>query len=256
MTAVTGSGIRVMSDSLIAFQPAIDEPSNITPSEKVSPSMIDTSKVTCCHLPRGSVKRKSTYLTSLSLIALSTSLAVFILSRPLFCPGKSDAARWAADLGSDGVGAGLAGADADRFLDARYKNLAIADPAGLGRLADRLDGVVDEIVVEHDLELHLRQEIDHVLGPAIELGVALLPAEAFRLDHGDALQPDLLQRLFDLVELERFDDGFDLLHRRSLAGARPIWLRSAALSINADDHLRSPAPAGAAVAQKAGSCCT
>jgi hypothetical protein len=27
-----------------------------------------TSKVTCCHLPRGSVKRKSTYFTSLSLI--------------------------------------------------------------------------------------------------------------------------------------------------------------------------------------------
>jgi hypothetical protein len=31
-TAVAGSGIRIMSDSLIAFQPAIEEPSNITPS--------------------------------------------------------------------------------------------------------------------------------------------------------------------------------------------------------------------------------
>jgi hypothetical protein len=36
-------------------------------------------------LPRGSVKRKSTYLTSLSLIALSTSLAVCIRLVP-FCP--------------------------------------------------------------------------------------------------------------------------------------------------------------------------
>src|SRR5919205_846462 len=77
--AVVGSGMRIMSDSLIAFQPAIDEPSNMVPSAKISSSTIDTSKVTCCHLPRGSVKRKSTYLTSLSLIALSTSLAVFIL---------------------------------------------------------------------------------------------------------------------------------------------------------------------------------
>src|ERR687894_1669748 len=83
MQAVAGSGIKVMSDSLIAFQPAIEEPSNITPSVKVSSSMIDTSKVTCCHLPRGSVKRKSTYLTSLSLIALSTSLPVCILRGPL-----------------------------------------------------------------------------------------------------------------------------------------------------------------------------
>src|SRR5215210_7070235 len=77
--AVVGSGMRVMSDSLIAFQPAIDEPSNMMPSANTSSSTMETSKVTCCHLPRGSVKRKSTYLMSLSLIAFSTSLAVFIL---------------------------------------------------------------------------------------------------------------------------------------------------------------------------------
>src|SRR6476620_3844431 len=76
--AVTGSGIRHMSDSLIAFQPAIDEPSNITPSTNVSSSIMPTSNVTCCHLPRGSVKRRSTYLTSLSLIDFRTSLAVFM----------------------------------------------------------------------------------------------------------------------------------------------------------------------------------
>ena len=33
-TAVEGSGIRIMSDSLIAFQPAIEEPSNMMPSTK------------------------------------------------------------------------------------------------------------------------------------------------------------------------------------------------------------------------------
>src|SRR3954462_14751855 len=222
MQAVTGSGMRVMSDSLIAFQPEIEEPSNITPSANVSSSMIDTSKVTCCHFPRGSVKRKSTYLTSLSLIALSTSLAVFILSGPLSALGKKRCGPIGRRVvSSDRVGSGLAGADADRLLDARYKNLAIADAAGLGSLADRLDGVVDEIVVEHDLELHLGEEVDHVLRPAIELRVALLPAEALGLDDGDALQPDLLQRLFDLVELEGLDDGFDLLHRRSARGYAP-----------------------------------
>src|SRR4051812_24925719 len=78
IVAVTGSGIRHMSDSLIAFHPAIEEPSNITPSAKVSSSIMPTSKVTCCHLPRGSVKRRSTYFTSLSLIDFRTSLAVFM----------------------------------------------------------------------------------------------------------------------------------------------------------------------------------
>ena len=74
--ADAGSGIRHMSDSLIAFQPAIEEPSNIWPSAKVSSSIMVTSKVTCCHLPRGSVNRKSTYFTSLSLIIFMTFLAV------------------------------------------------------------------------------------------------------------------------------------------------------------------------------------
>src|SRR3954451_19084109 len=78
IVAVTGSGIRHMSLSLIAFQPAIEEPSNIVPSVKMSSSIIEMSKVTCCHLPRGSVKRRSTYLTSLSLIAFRTSLPVFM----------------------------------------------------------------------------------------------------------------------------------------------------------------------------------
>src|SRR5712691_3015123 len=78
MQAEDGSGIRHMSDSLIAFQPAIEEPSNIWPSENVSSSIMVMSKVTCCHLPRGSVNRKSAYLTSLSLISFRTSFAVVI----------------------------------------------------------------------------------------------------------------------------------------------------------------------------------
>src|ERR1700758_512584 len=76
--AVAGSGIRVMSDLWIALQPAIEEPSNPKPSANTSSSKIDASKVTCCHLPRGSVKRRSTYFMSLSLMELSTSLAVFM----------------------------------------------------------------------------------------------------------------------------------------------------------------------------------
>src|SRR6202161_4814726 len=82
MVADAGSGIRHMSDSLMAFQPAIEEPSNICPSEKVSSSIMVTSKVTCCHLPRGSVNRKSTYFTSLSLIIFKASLAVFMELAP------------------------------------------------------------------------------------------------------------------------------------------------------------------------------
>ena len=44
--------------------------------------MSETSKVTCCHLPRGSVKRKSTYLTSLSLINFITFFGVVMAGVP------------------------------------------------------------------------------------------------------------------------------------------------------------------------------
>src|SRR6185312_6222284 len=94
MQAVAGSGIRHMSDSWIAFQPAIDEPSNIWPSAKVSSSMSEASKVTCCHLPRGSVKRKSTYLTSLSFINFITFFGVVMANVPFRALGVRALGEW------------------------------------------------------------------------------------------------------------------------------------------------------------------
>src|SRR3981189_1415700 len=148
IVAVTGSGIRHMSDSLIAFQPAIDEPSNMVPSAKTSSSIMPMSNVTCCHLPRGSVKRRSTYFTSLSLIDFRTSLAVFMntsfgLQVVVICPA---ARPWAMlntiegssiqyqsvgitvwQVQSDGIQPGFACSDADGFLDIGHENLAVAD---------------------------------------------------------------------------------------------------------------------------------
>ena len=49
---------------------------------------------------------------------------------------------------------------------------------------------IEHLVLDRGLDLHLRQEIDHVLGAAVQLGVALLPAEALHLGHGDALHAD------------------------------------------------------------------
>ncbi len=71
-----------------------------------------------------------------------------------------------------------------------------------------------------DLDLHLGQEVDHVFGAPVELGVALLAAKALHLDDGQALDADVLERFLDLVELERLDDGFDLLHVVSPHGKR------------------------------------
>src|ERR1700686_2665710 len=138
MHAEVGSGIRHMSDSLIAFQPAIEEPSNIMPSANVSSSIWLMSKVTCCHLPRGSVNRKSTYFTSLSLIIFMTFFGVVMECVPFrdavgclaallqSCSRPVDASRRSSI--SDGVDSGFPRPDPDGFFDVRDKDFAVTDP--------------------------------------------------------------------------------------------------------------------------------
>src|SRR5260221_4330702 len=237
-TAVSQSGFSSMSLSLIAFQPAIEEPSNMTPSARKSSVIVLMWCERCCHLPRGSVKRKSTYLTSCSLIIAMTFLieAAGIVSFPALVgcehnyrgralPSLSRGRpRRGGTPPLDGVAAALAGADADRLVDRADEDLAVADAAGMRGVLDRLDGALDQRVLHDDLDLHLGQEIDDVFGAAIELGVALLPAEPLRLGDRDALDADLVQGFLHLVELERLDDGFDLfhcwtLHRWPISGA-------------------------------------
>src|SRR6185295_415399 len=109
----------------------------------------------------------------------------------------------------------LAGADPHNVLDRSHENLAVADLAGPGGLDDGIDGAFDLVVRHHHLDLHLGQEIDHVLGAAVELGVALLAAEALHFRDGQAGDADLRERLAHLVEFERLHDGFDFLHFES-----------------------------------------
>src|SRR5258706_3669771 len=87
MRAVTGSGISSMSEAWIPFQPAIDDPSKACPSSNFSLLKCLTGTVTCCSLPRVSVNRKSTNLTSLSLTSFKTSSAVIAL---FFFPQRGD----------------------------------------------------------------------------------------------------------------------------------------------------------------------
>src|SRR5680860_471591 len=75
INAESVSGIKIMSESLMPFQPAMLDPSNILPSSNASSSIVRAGTDTCCSLPLVSVNRKSTYFTPLSLIILITSLA-------------------------------------------------------------------------------------------------------------------------------------------------------------------------------------
>src|SRR6266700_1481221 len=124
---------------------------------------------------------------------------------------------------SDGRFARLAGADADGAAHGQDEDLAVADGAGAGGGRDEGDDLVDLLVGHHHFDLHLGQEVDGVLRAAIELGVALLPAEAAYLGHRHADDAHLGQRFLDVVQLERLDDGFDLLHRDLRGDRAPYW---------------------------------
>src|SRR5690606_29693486 len=113
---------------------------------------------------------------------------------------------------SDRIRPGFTGADTDDFLDVGDEDLAVADPPGLGSVANGLDGRIDHIVDDDHLDFDLRQEVDHILRTAIEFRVAFLATETLRFDDGDALKPDFLKSFLHFIELERFNDRFDLFH--------------------------------------------
>src|SRR5438874_2692697 len=74
--AVPATGSRSMSDSLIACQPRIDEPSKPNPCSKLSMVSSEIGQVVCCQSPGKSMKRKSMNSTFFSSQSLSTARGV------------------------------------------------------------------------------------------------------------------------------------------------------------------------------------
>src|SRR5229473_1587722 len=202
ITPVSASGTTSMSLAWMGIQPRIEEPSKPSPSSNTPSVSSAMGMVKCCHRPRKSMNLRSTITAFLSCARPRTSFAFFmrtslgwiLLQRRL---------------------AALAGADADHLVDRRDEDLPVPDAARLGRALDRLQRLGDHLVGEHDLDLHLGQEVDHVFGAPVELGVAFLPPEPLHLGHRQPEDADVGQRLLHLVELEGLDDGFDLLRRRA-----------------------------------------
>src|SRR5262245_52212192 len=125
--------------------------------------------------------------------------------------------------------ADFAGADADDLLEVEHEDLPVADLAGVRRLLDRLDHLLEHVAFDRGFDLDLGQEVDHVLGPTIELRVALLPPEALDLGDRDPLHADARQRLAHLVELERLDDGRNEFHGNPLANIGAVDRRESPL---------------------------
>src|SRR5205085_6421563 len=121
---------------------------------------------------------------------------------------------------SDGVGSHLPRADPERLLDGHDPDLPVADLAGPGGRHDQLDDLVHAVVLGEHLDLHLRHEVDLVLGAAIDLGVPALSSEPLRFDCGEAAYAGLAQAFLYVVQSVWLDDRDDELHAGSARLAR------------------------------------
>src|SRR5262245_56503685 len=117
---------------------------------------------------------------------------------------------------SDRVLAVFAGANTDRFIDREDKYLSVAEFASAGGLDNRVDSVLDDLVVEDDFNLQFRHEFNLVFAAPIDLSMTFLPSEAFDLADGHALHAERLQRVFDAFEQVRTNDRFNLFHCNSI----------------------------------------
>src|SRR5690606_23620896 len=107
---------------------------------------------------------------------------------------------------------GFAGADAGCGGEIEHENLAIADAFGAGSLLNRFHDLRRDGIRRCDFDLYLGQHIRRIFGPAVNLGLALLPPEALDFRHGHACDAYGAESFAYLVELERFDDGDDEFH--------------------------------------------
>src|SRR5690606_23844959 len=113
---------------------------------------------------------------------------------------------------SDRDGAAVAGPHPDDLLDRDDPDLAVPDAAGLRGLDDRAAHQGDVLVLDEGLAAGPRDEVDGVLGAAVDLGVPVLAAVAAGLGDRHALDPDARERLADVAQPVGLDHCGDELH--------------------------------------------
>src|SRR5262245_37144411 len=116
---------------------------------------------------------------------------------------------------SDRFRSALAGADADHLVERQDEDLSVADLpllAGPAALQDGVDGRLDELLVDGDLQLHLADQVHLVLMPSVDLGVSLLAADALDVADRQAEHLHLAQRVLHGLQPGGLDDGDDVFH--------------------------------------------
>src|SRR6266705_4109525 len=113
---------------------------------------------------------------------------------------------------SEGRGIRLTRADANRMVEVDDEDLAVADLAGFGSGGDGVDGLVDLVRGDSDLDLDLGQEAHGVFSAAVNFRMAFLPAISLDLRHRETVNANGGQGVTDFFELEWLDDRHNNFH--------------------------------------------
>src|SRR5437667_2825306 len=100
-------------------------------------------------------------------------------------------------VGSDRFRTAFPRPNADTIFQRQDENLAVADASlrsGSTGFHDGVDGRLNEILIDGNLQLDLAQQVERQLVAAVYLGVPLLPAEALHVHDGQAKHFDLVER--------------------------------------------------------------
>src|ERR1700726_3037637 len=92
------------------------------------------------------------------------------------------------------------------------EDLAVADLSGFRRRRDGVNGLVDLVRGDRDLDLDLGQEAHRVFSAAVNFGVALLPAISLDFRHRETVNANGGQGVTDFFELEWLDDRHNDFH--------------------------------------------
>ena len=116
----------------------------------------------------------------------------------------------------------VAGADPHRPLERHDEDLAVADLAGAGALAERLDRGLDEVVGDGDLEADLLREPHLHGGAAVGLDPVELAAVALHAADRDAAHLGAVEGLQHVVRLLGPDDADHEFHNSPLSNRSPM----------------------------------
>src|SRR5205823_15024258 len=83
--------------------------------------------------------------------------------------------------------------NADRFVNLREENLAIADLSGTRGIHDRIYGPFHHVVSQYHFQFDFGNQIHGVLSSTIKLSMTFLPPVAAGLEHGHPFHTNLVE---------------------------------------------------------------